>query len=127
MEDIKSGSLLPSLINGTWIGRACSQYIDQLQARRAALSLPNPGTVDNVNREVHKDVFLTKQMFTGLRADFNRPLSLSPLFQYSHAFALGSQGFPPYGFSALIGTKEVGFGALEMAHIILTVADFHAG
>lgn len=75
--------------------------------RRAELGLPSPGTVDNISREVQKDVFLTNSMFTGLRADLTRPFSVNPLFQVSHAFAMGSQGLPPYTFVALYGTSKV--------------------
>lgn len=75
--------------------------------RRAELGLSSPGTVDNISREVQKDVFLTNSMFTGLRADLTRPFSVNPLFQVSHAFAMGSQGLPPYTFVALYGTSKV--------------------
>ena len=80
-----------------------SSFLDQ----RAALGLPNPGTVDNIAREVQKDVFLTNYMFTGLRADLTRALSASPLFQVSHAFSMGSQSLPPYTFAALFGNEKV--------------------
>ncbi len=75
--------------------------------RREALGLSNPGTVENIAREVQKDVFLNNYMFTGLRADLTKPFSVSPLFQVSHAFAMGSQGLPPYTFAALYGTPKV--------------------
>ena len=75
--------------------------------RREALGLSNPGTVDNIAREVQKDVFLTNYMFTGLRADMTKAFSASPLFQVSHAFAMGAQGLPPYSFAALYGTPKV--------------------
>lgn len=75
--------------------------------QREAMGLSNPGTVDNIAREVQKDVFLTNSMFTGLRADLTRPFSINPLFQVSHAFAMGSQGLPPYTFLALYGTSKV--------------------
>ncbi len=75
--------------------------------RREALGLSNPGTVDNIAREVQKDVFLTNYMFTGLRADLTKPFSVAPLFQVSHAFSMGSQGLPPYTFAALYGTPKV--------------------
>lgn len=76
--------------------------------RRELLGLSNPGTVENIAREVQKDVFLTNHMFTGLRADLTKPFSVSPLFHVSHAFAMGSQGLPPYTFAALYGTPKVG-------------------
>jgi mitochondrial import receptor subunit TOM40 len=75
--------------------------------RRKALGLSNPGTVENIAREVQKDVFLTNSMFTGLRADLTKPSSINPLFQVSHAFSMGSQGLPPYTFLALYGTSKV--------------------
>jgi mitochondrial import receptor subunit TOM40 len=75
--------------------------------KREALGLSNPGTVDNIAREVQRDVFLSNYMFTGLRADLTKAFSVSPLFQVSHAFAMGSQGFPPYTFAALYGTNKV--------------------
>jgi len=75
--------------------------------RRDALGLPNPGTVDNIAREVQKDVFLNNYMFGGLRADLTKAFSVAPLFQVSHAFSMGSQGLPPYTFAALYGTPKV--------------------
>lgn len=75
--------------------------------QRDSLGLQNPGTVENIAREVQKDVFLTNSMFTGLRADLTKPWSVDPLFQVSHGFAMGSQGLPPYTFVALFGTSKV--------------------
>ena len=75
--------------------------------RREALGLPNPGTVEGIAREVQKDVLLNNYTFTGLRADLTKAFSASPLFQVSHAFAMGSQALPPYTFAALYGTSNV--------------------
>jgi len=75
--------------------------------RRAALGLSNPGTVDDIAREVQRSVFLNNYTFSGLRADLMKAFSVSPLFQVSHGFASGSQGLPPYTFSALYGTNKV--------------------
>ncbi|KAI9826226.1 MAG: translocase of outer mitochondrial membrane [Sarea resinae] len=75
--------------------------------RREALGLSNPGTVENIAREVQKDVFLNNYTFTGLRADLTKAFSVAPLFQVSHAFSMGSQGLPPYTFAALYGTPKV--------------------
>ncbi|KAI9746338.1 MAG: translocase of outer mitochondrial membrane [Claussenomyces sp. TS43310] len=77
-----------------------------ISERREALGLSNPGTVDNIAREVQRDVFLTNYTFTGLRADLTKAFSMSPLFQVSHAFSMGSQGLPPYTFAALFGTSK---------------------
>ncbi|KAI9832118.1 MAG: translocase of outer mitochondrial membrane [Phylliscum demangeonii] len=75
--------------------------------RREALGLTNPGTVENIAREVQKDVFLNNYTFTGLRADLTRAFSAAPMFQLSHAFSLGSGSLPPYSFVALYGTSQV--------------------
>lgn len=77
------------------------------QERREALGLSNPGTVENIAREVQRDVFLNNYTFSGLRADLTKAFSISPLFQVSHAFSMGSQGLPPYTFAALFGTNKV--------------------
>ncbi|KAL8985656.1 MAG: hypothetical protein Q9177_004376 [Variospora cf. flavescens] len=53
-----------------------STYLTFLE-RRGMLGLSNPGTFENLNREVSRDVFLTNFMFTGLRAEWNKPLSES--------------------------------------------------
>ena len=75
--------------------------------RSAALGLSNPGTVENIAREVQRDVFLNNYTFSGLRADLTKAFSIAPLFQVSHAFSMGSQGLPPYTFAALFGTNKV--------------------
>lgn len=75
--------------------------------RREALGLSNPGTVDNIAREVQKDVFLTNFMFTGLRADLTKVVSVAPLFHVSHGFAMGCQGLPPYSLVTIYGTPKV--------------------
>ncbi|KAI9844118.1 MAG: translocase of outer mitochondrial membrane [Sclerophora amabilis] len=74
--------------------------------RREALGLSNPGTVEGIGREVQKDVLLSNYMFTGLRADLTKAFSVAPLFQISHAFAMGSQALPPYTFAAMYGTSK---------------------
>ena len=74
--------------------------------KRDALGLSNPGTVENISREVQRDVFLTNSMFTGLRADITKVFSAAPMFQTSHAFATGSQGIPPYTFLATYGSPK---------------------
>lgn len=84
------------------------------QQRRGALGLSNPGTVENIAREVQREVFLNNYTFTGLRADLTKAFSISPLFQVSHAFSIGSQGLPPYTFAALFGTNKVRGGDVEV-------------
>ena len=107
MGDAKMEPFLPSIANENSLVKVFRDIYSSFSDRRAALGLSNPGTVENIAREVQKDVFLSNAMFTGLRADFTRPMSMKPLFQYSHAFAMGSQGIPPYNFSALYGTQQV--------------------
>ncbi|KZF21281.1 mitochondrial import receptor subunit TOM40 [Xylona heveae TC161] len=86
---------------------ALGDAYNSFSEKRASLGLSNPGTVENIAREVQKDVFLNNFTFTGLRADLTKAFSVSPLFQVSHAFAMGSQGLPPYTFAAMYGTPKV--------------------
>ncbi|KAJ5246918.1 Mitochondrial import receptor subunit tom40 [Penicillium chermesinum] len=76
--------------------------------RRAQLNLPNPGTVDNLAREVQKEVMLTNFMFSGIRADLTKVFGMSPLFRVSHAFSMGSSSsMAPYNLSAMYGSPKV--------------------
>ncbi|KAF2644013.1 hypothetical protein P280DRAFT_487869 [Massarina eburnea CBS 473.64] len=75
--------------------------------RREALGLSNPGTVENIGREVQRDVFLTNQSFSGLRAELTKVFSAAPMFQVSHALSMGSQAMPPYTYSAMYGSPKV--------------------
>lgn len=103
----KESSSLDFLYNNA-VATSISETYRSLQERRAALGLSNPGTVENIAREVQRDVFLNNYTFSGLRADLTKPFSIAPLFQVSHAFSIGSQGLPPYTFAALFGASKVG-------------------
>ena len=98
---------LPPYLQGNAVVSTIREIWNSFSERREALGLSNPGTVENIAREVQKDVFLSNYMFTGLRADWNRPLGVMPLFQYTHSFAMGSPGLPPYGFSTIFGNTKV--------------------
>jgi mitochondrial import receptor subunit TOM40 len=87
-----------SYVNDVWMAVA---------NRRAALGLTNPGTIENLNKETSKDVFLNNYFFTGLRADLSKSFSMNPAFQVSHSFSLGSPVMPPYGFAAFYATDNV--------------------
>lgn len=88
------------------IAKSLSDVYGSFQERRAKLGLSNPGTVENLAKEVQRDVLLNNYMFTGLRADITKAFSMNPLFQVSHAFALGERS-NPYTFAALYGTNKV--------------------
>ena len=75
--------------------------------RREALGLSNPGTVENIAKEVQRDVFLNNLSFSGLRAELTKAFSAAPLFQTSHSLSMGSQMQPPYAFTALYGSPKV--------------------
>ncbi len=96
--DLPSDNLLVSTLRDVYLSFA---------ERRDALGLSNPGTVENIAREVQKDVFLNNYTFTSLRADLTKAFSATPLFQISHAFSMGSQALPPYTFAAIYGTSNV--------------------
>ncbi|KAH7103908.1 eukaryotic porin/Tom40 [Auriculariales sp. MPI-PUGE-AT-0066] len=72
----------------------------------ASLQLPNPGTVENLQKEV-KNVHLTNYFFDGARADLNKTLSASPFFQVTHSFALASPtALPSYTFGAVYAKED---------------------
>lgn len=98
------------------ISKSLSDAYSSFQERRAKLGLSNPGTVENLAKEVQRDVLLNNYMFTGLRADLTKAFSLNPLFQVSHAFALGERA-SPYTFAALYGTNNVRFLGLELCNL----------
>ncbi len=77
-----------------------------VQERRAKLGLTNPGSIDNLAKEVQRDVLLNNYMFTGMRADLTKIFGLNPLFQVSHQFATGER-LNPYTFATLYGTSKV--------------------
>ncbi|CRK39834.1 hypothetical protein BN1723_015577 [Verticillium longisporum] len=88
------------------VADAVSDAVNSFSSRRAKLGLSNPGTVESLSKEVTRDVFLNNYMFTGLRADVTKAFSISPLFQVSHAFAMGER-LNPYTFAGLYGTSKV--------------------
>ena len=94
-----------------WSSNPISSYVletyRQVNAHRQGLVLTNPGTVENLNKEVSRDVFLTQYFFTGLRADLNKAFSLNPAFQTSHTFSIGSTSLPNYAFSALFADDNL--------------------
>jgi hypothetical protein len=100
------------------VAAALADSYISFQERREALGLSNPGNIDGIAREVQRDVFLTGQMFTGLRADLTKAFSMNPLFQVSHAFSMGSQ-MPPYAFAALFGNDKVRMSHLGIKTISL--------
>lgn len=107
MDDGKLASIPTGLINDNALASAVRNTYLSFLERRDALGLSNPGTFENINREVSRDVLLTNFMFTGLRAEWNKPISNSPIFQLSHQLSMGAQGMSPYTFSALYGSSKV--------------------
>jgi mitochondrial import receptor subunit TOM40 len=97
--------------SSVWKTNPLLSYINDVYSsvasRRAALNLTNPGTIENLNKEVSKDVFLNNYFFTGLRADLTKSFSMNPAFQVSHSFSMGSGAMPPYGFAAFYATDNV--------------------
>lgn len=94
-----------------WSSNPISSYIidtyRQIHSHRQSLSLTNPGSVEDLNKEVSRDVFLNQYFFTGLRADLNKAFSLNPAFQTSHTFSIGSNNLPSYAFSALFANDDL--------------------
>jgi mitochondrial import receptor subunit TOM40 len=102
-----STSSLAALRNNALVS-SVNGLLQTFQERRAKLGLTNPGTIENIAREVQREVLLTNLMFTGLRAELTKIFSLSPLFHVSHQFAAGGERLNPYSFNVLYGTNNVG-------------------
>ncbi|KAI9593800.1 mitochondrial import receptor subunit tom40 [Syncephalis fuscata] len=100
-HETRSGSWWPSSL---W---------QELQVKRRALDLPCPGAFEHLHKEV-KGTFLTNHLFDGARADITK--MLSPNFQVSHTFSLGSSALPSsYMFnSVFMNEKSFLQGTLEM-------------
>ena len=97
---------LDVLTNNSVFGKLESIYTAYSE-KREALGLSNPGTIDNISKEVQRDVFLNNLSFSGLRADMTKAFGVAPLFQVSHSLSMGSQGLPPYAYAALYGSPKV--------------------
>ncbi|KAG0149977.1 hypothetical protein CROQUDRAFT_668869 [Cronartium quercuum f. sp. fusiforme G11] len=92
-----------------------NKFIYRLSSWRDSLNLPEPGTYEQVGREV-KAVHLTNYIFDGARAELSKALSISPAFNVTHSFNLGSQagagsmgGTSPgtYNFGAMYATNNI--------------------
>ncbi|KAF8163312.1 eukaryotic porin-domain-containing protein [Crassisporium funariophilum] len=80
---------------------------DRFARWRVDLGLPQPGSVENLQKEV-KATHLSNYIFDGARADLTKSLSMNPLFQVTHSFALGSQTLPSsYNFGAIFANPKV--------------------
>ncbi|KAH6918557.1 mitochondrial import receptor subunit tom40, partial [Coprinopsis sp. MPI-PUGE-AT-0042] len=80
---------------------------DRVASWRRDLGLPHPGSVENLQKEV-KGTHLSNFIFDGARADLTKTFSMSPLFQVTHSFALGSQTLPSsYNFGAIFATQKL--------------------
>ncbi len=106
MASLSSLDPVRSAVLGNPLANAIGDAINSFSERRAKLNLPNPGTIENLAKEVQRDVFLNNYMFTGMRADLTKIFSMAPLFQVSHQFAMGER-INPYTFAAMYGTGKV--------------------
>ncbi|CAL1705039.1 unnamed protein product [Somion occarium] len=102
-EASSSSSPFPVLSTGS----SFSNLYNRFSTWRKSLDLPNPGTIENLTKEV-KSTHLTNFFFDGGRADLTKALSANPAFQVTHSFALGSQTQPPsYNFGAVFANNNV--------------------
>ena len=107
MESEKSTHTALDLLTRNPVVSRLQDVYASFTERREALGLPNPGTVENIAKEVQRDVFMNNLSFSGLRADLTKAFSVAPLFQVSHALSMGSQAQPPYTYAALYGSPKV--------------------
>ncbi|QPG73537.1 hypothetical protein FOA43_000848 [Brettanomyces nanus] len=95
--------------SGYWSSNPIFQFVNNvattISTHRQSLDLINPGTMENLNKEVEKDVFLTQYEFSGLRADLSKTFSMNPLFQVSHSFSTGGKS-PAYAFAGMFAAGD---------------------
>ncbi|KAI8965726.1 eukaryotic porin-domain-containing protein [Daldinia sp. FL1419] len=106
LESRPSEPLPLGFLTSNPLANAISDAYKSFSDRRAKLGLSNPGTVETIAKEVQREVSLANYMHTGIRADLTKAVSLSPLFQVSHQFAMGEHQ-NPYAFAGLFGTNKV--------------------
>lgn len=96
---------------GFWSSNPLFSYINDtyisIAEHRKSLGLINPGTVEGLNKEVSRDVFLNNYFFTGLRADFNKTFAMDPAFQTAHTLSIGSPVLLPYTFTVLYASSNM--------------------
>jgi len=97
---------MAALLGQNPVAARMQSLYNAFQERREALGLSNPGTVENLAKEVTRDVFLSNLSFSGLRADLTKAFAVAPLFQVSHALSMGSQAQPPYSYGVLYGSPK---------------------
>ncbi|KAI1391225.1 eukaryotic porin-domain-containing protein [Hypoxylon trugodes] len=106
LGSLSAGSSPLGFLTTNPIANAVSDAYKSFSERRAKLGLSNPGSIETLAKEVQRDVSLTNYMHSGIRADLTKAISLSPLFQVSHQFAMGEHQ-NPYAFAGLFGTNDV--------------------
>ncbi|GMM33469.1 Tom40 protein [Saccharomycopsis crataegensis] len=96
---------------GFWSSNPIFSFVNDVYSgfadHRQSIGLLNPGTIENLNKEVSRDVFLNQYFFTGFRADLNKSFSLNPAFQTSHTLSIGSKSIPPYAFNVLYANDNL--------------------
>ncbi|KAF2014822.1 hypothetical protein BU24DRAFT_423738 [Aaosphaeria arxii CBS 175.79] len=107
LDQLKKEQAISQLFTQNGVLSRLNDVYMAFHERREALGLSNPGTVENIAKEVQRDVFLNNLSFSGLRADLTKAFGVAPLFQVSHALSMGSQAQPPYSYGVLYGSPKV--------------------
>ncbi|GJJ12139.1 hypothetical protein Clacol_006380 [Clathrus columnatus] len=88
-------SSFPSSYLSYYIPKPLNRLYDKFYQWRVSLGLPNPGPVENLQKEA-RTTLLTNFAFEGGRADIGKVHSVNPFtFHTTHAISLGSQTAPP--------------------------------
>jgi mitochondrial import receptor subunit TOM40 len=100
---------IQNMLLGNPVAVAIQDALTSFSERRGKLGLPNPGNVENITREVQREVFISNLLPPGLKGEMTKTLSVAPLFQVSHQFSL-AENTSPYVFAAMYGTNQVRLG-----------------
>lgn len=95
----------PGFFSTNPITQFVSSIQQTVQQHRQSLDLINPGVMENINKEVTKDVFLDLYQFQGLRADITKTFSMAPVFQIAHGFTIGAKT-PSYTFTSILANDQ---------------------
>lgn len=98
-------SVLSAFFTENALSKFVSSVQHSVQQHRLSLDLVNPGVMENINKEVSRDVFLDLYAFQGLRADITKTFSMAPVFQIAHGFTIGAKT-PSYTFTSILANDQ---------------------
>lgn len=111
LAKLQRSPLPPKSTPGFWLLNPIFLFMNDTYAgfseHRRSIGLGNPGTLENLDMKVTRDVLVDAHFFSGLKADISKIFNTNPVFQLGHLLLVGSKLFPPYSFNAVVGGDEL--------------------